>query len=107
MTAKAASGYRQTIRSACTVQAHKRADDHCDDPSAPGVSAVFEVRPGETQDRSKESTSPSRTVSRLPANAAPAENLIHAGGSRCKGGDDDVRRGGRRWACVTGSAVAG
>jgi hypothetical protein len=43
----------------------------------------------------------------LPQNVAPAENLIHAGWSRCTGGDDIVRRSGRRHAHVTGNAAAG
>ena len=40
------------------------------------------------------------------ANPAPAENLIHAGGSRCMGEADVVRDGGRWGARATGNAVA-
>ena len=40
------------------------------------------------------------------ADVAPAENLIHPGGSRCMGEADVVRDGGRWGTRATGNAVA-
>ncbi len=59
-------------------------------------------------------TAAARALQRLGSsgrapNPAPAENLIHAGGSRCEGVADvaDVVRDGGRWGVrVTGNAVA-